>query len=147
MDEAFARSARATAVTDQVAAAVADRLPLQVEMARRVLVAVGDRDHALMSLAIHFVNRSEGGGVGLIAAAALLRLAELEQPPPRRWWPGKGWLRRPARPRAVHVCTGVSASWCPNHGYCICPGRETLNHPECPLHASDSPHAEGPTGR
>lgn len=38
-------------------------------------------------------------------------------------------------------CTGVSASWCPNCGDCLCPDREeSMNSPSCPLHAPDSLH-------
>lgn len=44
--------------------------------------------------------------------------------------------RRPA-------CTGIAASWCPIHGNCSCPAPEkALDDPDCPLHASDSLHAE-----
>ena len=44
-----------------------------------------------------------------------------------------------------HPCEGVSASWCPNCGDCICDREHGLDHPNCPLHASDSPHATGKT--
>ena len=48
-------------------------------------------------------------------------------------------------------CSGVSTSWCPNCGDCSCPRNEDGGFPEgqddpnCPLHAPDSPHADGPT--
>ena len=44
---------------------------------------------------------------------------------------------------AGHPCTGVSAAWCPNCGDCICDREESMDHTDCPLHAADSPHAEG----
>jgi hypothetical protein len=39
-------------------------------------------------------------------------------------------------------CTGVSASWCPIHGDCIC-DREAgeMNNEGCPLHSRASTHA------
>lgn len=40
-------------------------------------------------------------------------------------------------------CEGIAASWCPNCGDCICDREEGLDRPDCPLHAADSPHAEG----
>lgn len=46
------------------------------------------------------------------------------------------------------VCTGVAASWCPRCGDCACRDEEGelrgegLNHPDCPLHAPGSQHAE-----
>lgn len=40
-------------------------------------------------------------------------------------------------------CTGISASWCPIHGDCVCPNREDdLSDPACPLHAPNSSHGE-----
>jgi hypothetical protein len=40
-------------------------------------------------------------------------------------------------------CTGLAASWCPVHGNCTCPVKEShLNDPGCPLHSSESTHAE-----
>lgn len=51
--------------------------------------------------------------------------------------------------RVTGNCTGVTASWCPDHGNCTCPSDETgnrdwidLDDGSCPLHASDSPHGE-----
>lgn len=35
-------------------------------------------------------------------------------------------------------CTGLSASWCPNHGNCVCAGE--LDDPRCPLHGHASNH-------
>lgn len=56
----------------------------------------------------------------------------------------------PPRPE----CTGLSASWCPNHGDCTCglqdqaglvyDGGRTLTDEDCPLHSPSSPHAEPP---
>lgn len=46
---------------------------------------------------------------------------------------------------AGQVCTGLTASWCPVHGDCSCPDRETvgdLDSESCPLHSSASTHAE-----
>lgn len=47
------------------------------------------------------------------------------------------------------LCTGITASWCPNHGDCTCPWRDgdedkgrTFDSPQCPLHAEESDHAE-----
>lgn len=45
------------------------------------------------------------------------------------------------------TCTGISAAWCPLCGDCICRDEEGnapdgLDHPDCPLHAFASPHAE-----
>lgn len=45
-------------------------------------------------------------------------------------------------------CTGVTATWCPVHGDCVCPPHEeygedygrTLNDPGCELHRHDSKH-------
>lgn len=48
----------------------------------------------------------------------------------------------------MHECTGVAASWCPIHGDCTCPDRadptegRDMNSETCPLHSSDSTHAE-----
>lgn len=43
------------------------------------------------------------------------------------------------------ACSGLTASWCPNHGDCLCPDREkALDDPGCPLHAWSSPHAAAP---
>lgn len=39
-------------------------------------------------------------------------------------------------------CTGVAAFWCPVHGDCSCPDILDRNDPGCPLHATDSTHAE-----
>lgn len=40
------------------------------------------------------------------------------------------------------TCTGISASWCPIHGDCVC-DREVgdTNNEECPLHCRSSSHA------
>ena len=48
------------------------------------------------------------------------------------------------------LCTGISASWCPIHGDCICRDDNGdlldeysgLNHPDCPLHSDQSTHGE-----
>lgn len=54
-----------------------------------------------------------------------------------------------------NTCTGITASWCPIHGDCTCPrhtegameneviDRKAEDH-QCPLHSSDSEHAETP---
>ena len=49
-----------------------------------------------------------------------------------------------------HACEGISASWCPVCGDCLCPEDEEeggypdgRNDPTCPLHAPASPHATG----
>lgn len=40
-------------------------------------------------------------------------------------------------------CTGVSATWCPIHGDCICNrGAGEMNSEACPLHCRASTHAE-----
>lgn len=42
-------------------------------------------------------------------------------------------------------CTGIAASWCPIHGDCNCPDRETMGHldgEDCPLHNHQSTHGE-----
>lgn len=47
-------------------------------------------------------------------------------------------------------CTGMTASWCPVHGSCICEpvtaddGFSDLDTLGCPLHSEMSDHAEGP---
>jgi hypothetical protein len=39
-------------------------------------------------------------------------------------------------------CTGLTASWCPIHGDCVCPdGWDGMDDPACPLHAVSSNHA------
>lgn len=47
-----------------------------------------------------------------------------------------------AEHRDDQKCTGLSASWCPIHGDCLCdPQRDDgLNYPDCPLHGIDSAH-------
>ena len=56
------------------------------------------------------------------------------------------WAGARALIDARYACTGVSAGWCPICGDCIC-DRECgpFDDPDCPLHAGDSPHAEGVT--
>jgi hypothetical protein len=50
--------------------------------------------------------------------------------------------------RREHPCTGVTADWCPNHGQCECADREVaMDDGGCPLHNSNSPHAEGAVER
>jgi len=40
-------------------------------------------------------------------------------------------------------CEGVSANWCPNCGDCCCKNPEqSKNDHDCPLHSSESPHAQ-----
>jgi len=51
-------------------------------------------------------------------------------------------MSREPRPR----CTGLAATWCPNHGRCTCPAPEEAKDPLCPLHAPDSLHAEEVSG-
>jgi hypothetical protein len=41
-------------------------------------------------------------------------------------------------------CTGMAARWCAIHGNCTC-GEGIGDDEHCPLHGSDSAHAEGPT--
>lgn len=47
------------------------------------------------------------------------------------------------------ACTGLTATWCPVHGDCRCeradgdPYEGPSDDGACPLHAHDSPHAEG----
>jgi hypothetical protein len=42
-------------------------------------------------------------------------------------------------------CTGASASWCPVCGDCVCKNPEDSRaDDECPLHSSQSTHAEAP---
>lgn len=38
-------------------------------------------------------------------------------------------------------CTGMTASWCPIHGDCSCPGPIGSSE-SCPLHGPESEHAE-----
>lgn len=46
-------------------------------------------------------------------------------------------------------CTGLTADWCPIHGYCTCrrnaddPFAMSLDDPRCPLHQVSSTHGEG----
>jgi hypothetical protein len=44
------------------------------------------------------------------------------------------------------TCTGITASWCPNHGNCCCEigpdGTRSLDDHNCPLHAPNSHHGE-----
>ena len=42
----------------------------------------------------------------------------------------------------IVVCTGLTAAWCPIHGDCVCDREQSMDHPDCPLHAPESPHAE-----
>lgn len=59
------------------------------------------------------------------------------------------WRTARALVDAGYPCTGVSASWCATCGDCTCPRDEEgcwmEPDPNCPLHAHDSPHAEGVT--
>lgn len=52
---------------------------------------------------------------------------------------------RPVVKYAVE-CTGLAATWCPNHGDCVCPsaenGERSLNELYCPLHSENSDHCE-----
>lgn len=57
--------------------------------------------------------------------------------------PGTRWAAARSLVLTNHPCEGVSAAWCPNCGDCICDREEGMDHPDCPLHAPDSPHAEG----
>lgn len=63
--------------------------------------------------------------------------------------PGSAYRAAFAQPApAVPPCTGLTAVWCPVHGDCACPpnaqgAREPSDDFRCPLHAFDSPHAEG----
>lgn len=45
-----------------------------------------------------------------------------------------------------HVCTGLTAFWCPVHGECTCTrtpdGECRFDAGDCPLHAVDSQHGE-----
>lgn len=44
-------------------------------------------------------------------------------------------------------CTGLAAAWCPVHGDCSCPERESaMDNPHCPLHRAASSHAEARRG-
>lgn len=43
-------------------------------------------------------------------------------------------------PKDAAACTGLSASWCPVHGECICDRLGDLDDPACPLHNSTSTH-------
>lgn len=63
------------AAADQLVAAARDKMPGQMDMARRLLRETGDRDRALAMLTIHFMS-IPSSGVAAIAADALLRLAE-----------------------------------------------------------------------
>jgi len=51
-------------------------------------------------------------------------------------------LNRKANEAEGHVCTGISATWCPIHGDCTCADREDLNDYDCPLHSSSSDHGD-----
>jgi hypothetical protein len=50
------------------------------------------------------------------------------------------------------VCTGISATWCPNCGDCSCPRDENGSRwddedsPTCPLHGSHTMHCSPPEG-
>lgn len=53
-----------------------------------------------------------------------------------------------AAPPAIG-CSGLAAVWCPVHGDCTCPrdvGLLPMDHPDCPLHAHGSFHAEPAKG-
>ncbi len=132
------------AAIDQVAAVVRDKLPGQIAMAGEVLDAVGDRDLALTRLILHF-DGQHPGAVRVIAAAALIRLAEAERRKRFSWWDrvcGRHLRRLPAR-----LCTAPEDVWCPNHGRCVCPDRLALSDVRCPLHNPNSAHLWHPTGR
>ena len=56
------------------------------------------------------------------------------------------WARAASLVDAGYPCSGISAGWCPTCGDCICEREEDYpvrDHPDCPLHSADSPHAEG----
>lgn len=63
---------------------------------------------------------------------------------------GACFAARQAAKEHAAACTGLTAVWCPVHGDCTCPyenddpnqGR-TMDDAGCPLHAPESPHAEG----
>lgn len=57
-----------------------------------------------------------------------------------------GDLRALANQLESLTCTGLTATWCPTHGNCACPGlipfaERTLDSDECPLHNDQSSHA------
>lgn len=68
-------------------------------------------------------------------------------------------LRRRADLIESQQCTGLTASWCPIHGDCLCPrdeggehvdrytGEPAMHDEDCPLHAPSSSHAEGRIGQ
>ncbi len=70
---------------------------------------------------------------------------------------GPGWppkeATQPPETSGSRACTGLTARWCPIHGTCTCPnpaddddfGPSDLNSPDCPLHSSESSHAEPET--
>lgn len=137
--------------------AIRDKMPGQEALAAVLLAQhPTDRDHALALLTLHYANQNPAA-VRALAAAAMIRLAEVDPLIRRPWWnrrwrPGHRWLRRPppVAPAILRIgpCTGVSAGWCPNHGTCSCPDPvdpaqpKDLNHPKCPLHRAESTHAE-----
>jgi hypothetical protein len=56
------------------------------------------------------------------------------------------------RPPAEEArCTGLTATWCPNHGDCKCErdgaGERTLCDERCPMHSTESSHAQGEVRR
>ena len=102
--------------------------------ATRVYLFVADEEHVSLNAAFvrELIIRYDASRAvidGLCARvaelAAGLHLRPGESPPPRE------------------ECSGVSATWCPNHGYCTCRDKEDKNDEGCPLHGSASDHAEG----
>lgn len=59
--------------------------------------------------------------------------------------PDGGPSQKPCNCRSIlsmPSCTGVSASWCPIHGDCVCDREnDEMNSEECPLHSRNSSHA------
>ncbi len=79
--------------------------------------------------------------------ATLRRLAEEE----RREFGGA--TRAAVAPSSTSRCSGLTASWCPVHGDCLCPelrgpgagpGERSFTYSGCPLHSPASDHAERP---
>lgn len=47
------------------------------------------------------------------------------------------WVRR------AEPCSGIAASWCPNHGTCACPDPTgERDSGACPLHSPSSSHGD-----
>jgi hypothetical protein len=62
---------------DELAARARNSTPAIVAKAAAVLAEVGDRDVALARIALHFAGQHPGA-IALLAADAVLRLAELD---------------------------------------------------------------------